>query len=197
MEKFHKEKRPSGRREGNRTGGRDAWQRDFGGRSESRPMMHDATCGKCGRDCQVPFRPNGKKPVYCGDCFRKEDGGGGNRPSFGEKRMFPAVCDTCGINCEVPFRPTGEKPIYCRECFGGKPKTQRTDKPTDVSSPRLAAMEAKLDKILAILNAATIEEVDHGASEPVVEEISESEIKPAKKEKAAKKESKKKKTAKT
>jgi hypothetical protein len=24
--------------------------------------------------CEVPFRPNGKKPVYCRDCFRKEDG---------------------------------------------------------------------------------------------------------------------------
>lgn len=120
----------------------------------------------------------------------------GDRPSFGEKRMFPAVCDTCGKNCEVPFRPTGEKPIYCRDCFGVKPKAQLTEKPTDGFSPRLAAMEKKIDQILAILNAATIEETAREVNEPVVEAVVESQAKPVKKEKAVKKESKKKKAEK-
>jgi CxxC-x17-CxxC domain-containing protein len=31
--------------------------------------MFSATCASCGREAQVPFRPNGTKPVYCGDCF--------------------------------------------------------------------------------------------------------------------------------
>jgi len=31
--------------------------------------MFSATCATCGREAQVPFRPNGSKPVYCSDCF--------------------------------------------------------------------------------------------------------------------------------
>ncbi len=32
-------------------------------------QMYSATCSSCGREAQVPFRPNGSKPVYCSDCF--------------------------------------------------------------------------------------------------------------------------------
>ena len=56
---------------------------------ERRPReMHDAKCGDCGKDCQVPFEPRNDKPVYCNDCFqdhkpeRNARGGGrfgGNR----------------------------------------------------------------------------------------------------------------------
>lgn len=35
--------------------------------------LFDAQCNKCGERCQVPFRPNGKKPVYCANCFTKDD----------------------------------------------------------------------------------------------------------------------------
>ena len=35
--------------------------------------MHDAKCDKCGKECQVPFRPSGDKPVLCSDCFRQKD----------------------------------------------------------------------------------------------------------------------------
>ena len=33
--------------------------------------MHDATCGDCGKQCQVPFEPRQDKPVYCNECFPK------------------------------------------------------------------------------------------------------------------------------
>lgn len=33
--------------------------------------MHDVTCSSCGQATQVPFKPNGSKPVYCRDCFRR------------------------------------------------------------------------------------------------------------------------------
>jgi len=32
--------------------------------------MHKATCGDCGKDCEVPFEPKQDKPVYCNDCFQ-------------------------------------------------------------------------------------------------------------------------------
>jgi CxxC-x17-CxxC domain-containing protein len=33
-------------------------------------QMHDVTCDKCGKQTRVPFRPTGKKPVYCKECFQ-------------------------------------------------------------------------------------------------------------------------------
>ena len=35
--------------------------------------MHKATCADCGKECEVPFKPNGTKPVYCRDCYQQHD----------------------------------------------------------------------------------------------------------------------------
>ncbi|HQU08047.1 MAG: hypothetical protein B7X04_03280 [Parcubacteria group bacterium 21-54-25] len=37
-----------------------------------------ATCNECRAVCEVPFKPNGKKPVYCRDCFKGKE----EAPSF-------------------------------------------------------------------------------------------------------------------
>lgn len=31
--------------------------------------MHKAVCADCGKECEVPFKPTGDKPVYCRDCY--------------------------------------------------------------------------------------------------------------------------------
>ena len=36
-------------------------------------QMFDAVCSDCGQSCQVPFQPNGEKPVYCRPCFIKRN----------------------------------------------------------------------------------------------------------------------------
>ena len=39
-------------------------------RKDQQPReMHDAKCGDCGTDCQVPFQPKQDRPVYCRECF--------------------------------------------------------------------------------------------------------------------------------
>ncbi|MEK6812603.1 MAG: CxxC-x17-CxxC domain-containing protein [Nanoarchaeota archaeon] len=44
-----------------------------GGRGDFRPReMHNATCSECGQACQVPFKPQEGKSVYCRDCFSKK-----------------------------------------------------------------------------------------------------------------------------
>lgn len=52
------------------------------GRS-SRIEMHEVICDKCGEKCEVPFKPTSSKPVYCSDCFKKEDGRSKGRSSSG------------------------------------------------------------------------------------------------------------------
>ena len=52
---------------------------EFGGGFERRgpgsfeKEMFTVTCAKCGERCEVPFKPRGDKPVFCSDCFRKNE----------------------------------------------------------------------------------------------------------------------------
>ena len=68
--------------------GRDSRRRDSGPRE-----MHRAVCDECGKDCEVPFRPSGDKPIFCSDCFEKRDGGGSRRPSRRDSRGSGAPRD--------------------------------------------------------------------------------------------------------
>ncbi len=56
-------RRPSGNRE------RSFGSRDRGSSGRSSEMF-TVTCDKCGKECQVPFKPTGNKPVLCSECFR-------------------------------------------------------------------------------------------------------------------------------
>ena len=58
------------------------------GRNDGPRELFDAECNSCHKRCQVPFRPNGKKPVYCPDCFSQNDDRP-QKPRF-EKRDFNA-----------------------------------------------------------------------------------------------------------
>lgn len=33
--------------------------------------MHKVTCSDCGTETEVPFRPDGTRPVYCRECYQK------------------------------------------------------------------------------------------------------------------------------
>src|SRR3989339_221807 len=52
-------------------------RRSFGGGGRdnfrSNREMYDATCAKCNKKCQVPFKPSGNKPVLCKDCYVRKD----------------------------------------------------------------------------------------------------------------------------
>lgn len=39
------------------------------GQSFERTQLYPAVCASCNKACEVPFRPNGQRPVYCKDCF--------------------------------------------------------------------------------------------------------------------------------
>lgn len=66
-----------------RSGGkRNFGRRSFGDRGDR--QMYPATCSNCGKECQVPFKPTGRKPVFCSECFEKK-GGSSDSKRFGNR----------------------------------------------------------------------------------------------------------------
>jgi CxxC-x17-CxxC domain-containing protein len=176
--------------------------------------MHKATCDACNQECEVPFRPTGERPVFCRDCFGKQDGGNdrssdrgpsrfnsdphGTRVSFGDKPMYKADCAKCGNTCEVPFRPSGDRPVYCRECFG---KEGGKGGNNEELKAAFAAVNAKLDRVLLLLAPASAKPTAEAKKAAKVEDITSMEAAPAveakpKKDTKAKKEPTVKKAAK-
>jgi CxxC-x17-CxxC domain-containing protein len=167
-------------------------------RKEDR-QMHRATCSDCGKNCEVPFRPTGDKPIYCSNCFQREESPrgrddrprrrndrSGGRDDRGDRQMHRAHCADCGKNCEVPFKPTGNKPVYCSNCFeresGGssRPAAKNSARP----DKKYDEMNEKLNKILFLLQKMSPQEEDPSPKpkkKKVVEEA------PIKEETAAKK----------
>ena len=45
-----------------------------GGYGGGQREMSKATCADCKKECEVPFKPSGDRPVYCKDCFSKRKG---------------------------------------------------------------------------------------------------------------------------
>jgi len=58
-------------------------------RSQGQRELYDAECNSCHKRCQVPFRPNGRKPVYCSDCFKQDDDRG-QKPRFEKREYTPS-----------------------------------------------------------------------------------------------------------
>ena len=71
-----------------------------------------ATCAECKKECEIPFKPSGGRPVYCSECFEKIKRGNGvnvsrenrsgersfsrerypdKRPRAGKKKSFSPV----------------------------------------------------------------------------------------------------------
>ena len=96
--------------------------------SDEEREMHKAVCSECGVECEVPFKPEEGKPVYCKECYMKKK----PRKSFGgrggdnrQREMHDAKCSACGKNCQVPFKPSGDKPVLCKECYIKKKESER------------------------------------------------------------------------
>jgi CxxC-x17-CxxC domain-containing protein len=138
-------------------------------------------------------------------------GFGGGRPSFGgarggDREMFSTICSNCGKECQVPFKPTNGKPVYCSDCF--EKMGNRSDRPSGdrypsndrprfddrarqspqaQSGPDLGAINAKLDKILNILEPKVVEAKPEPKTVKVAEVVDLPKIKKAVKKVASKK----------
>jgi len=135
--------------------------RSFGNRDRPRPQMHEAVCSECGKKCEVPFKPTGRKPVYCSQCFAKQKEGSSNsserrsygRPRFQDKKMFDATCDKCGKRFELPFKPTGSRPVYCSQCFerNNSSLSKNNNQASSQYKEQFDMLNSKLDKLIKAL----------------------------------------------
>ena len=137
---------------GNRNFGRPRFNND-------RQEMFSATCANCGKQCEVPFRPTGNKPVLCRDCFQANRGSDSRRPERGS---------------------------FDRPSFNNDNRDRSNDR-SDYKV-QFEMLNAKMDKILSLLTPQPAEAapLESEISDQTIEEIVE-EIKEEKKDKKPKK----------
>ena len=134
-------------------------------RGFDRPAMFDAVCARCGANCQVPFRPNGRKEVFCSKCF--EQNNGGESRDFHESRE-PRRFDN----------------------RDSAPRAQSSFAQSGNSSVNLESINAKLDKIIKLLSpsdpkvmtAKILDKIQTSAEETLIA-ADEKKVKIAKKKK--------------
>ncbi|MBU1906458.1 MAG: hypothetical protein KJ923_05620 [Candidatus Omnitrophica bacterium] len=62
--------------------------RSGGARYDGRPRERSftkAVCSECKKECELPFRPTGDRPVYCRDCFSARKDSGSFKGKFGNR----------------------------------------------------------------------------------------------------------------
>lgn len=140
--------------------------------SDRKIELFTTACTTCGKSCEVPFKPDGTKPVLCRDCFAAKNAGGDNTRTT---NRF-ASNDFGARKPERSFdAPRVERaPGVSKEDFAAL-------------SRHVTALDAKINEILAIVKSA------HGAVEksPVAAEATVTEDAPIKKERKPKKAAKK------
>lgn len=111
--------------------------------------MFQATCDSCGKSCELPFKPTGSRPVYCSDCFKKNDSGS-ERRDFGGDRGGDRRSDS---------------------------RDSRTNRDSRPSAPSVdfSGINAKLDKIIELLSSqspkATPKQKKEAVKEVLAEEV--------------------------
>jgi len=135
MGNFNRDDKSGSRRD---FGRRNFGRRDFDSLGGVR-QMHKTICSSCGKDCEVPFKPSGDKPVFCSNCFEKNRGGSDTRRF--EDRNFK------------------------------KPHFEDRNNRSPQNSEQYNTLNAKLDKILAMLTSSSLVKVAPTPKPQVVEEV--------------------------
>lgn len=88
---------------------------------QGRPMYR-ATCADCKKECELPFKPTGDRPVYCKECFRQRKvsntlkGGADHRP-----KALPPAQEVIYAGIHIPEPPAKEKKkLAAAKRSGGK-----------------------------------------------------------------------------
>lgn len=84
-------------------------KRSFGDRSFAPKAQYEAECASCHKMCDVPFQPNGKKPVFCKDCFQGQERSSGRSSDRGFERGSGSRYDSAPRR-EAPARAAAPAP---------------------------------------------------------------------------------------
>lgn len=114
---------------------------DRGGRPGGDREMFKTVCDSCHKDCEVPFRPTGDKPVYCRDCFGKNDGD--------DSRSFNRT-DSRGSDFRRDSRPQYDARPARRE-----ESSAPRDGGLEEMKRKLTILDTKLETILQMLKGNT------------------------------------------
>ena len=93
-------------------------QRHDRGRQGDGPRERTYTrviCADCNKECEIPFKPSGNRPVYCKECFPKHKGGSSfnaNRDNRPEERDFPRERRSDERQAEKRQKPVKKKKSF-------------------------------------------------------------------------------------
>lgn len=107
--------------------------------SDDKPELFKTTCTTCGKPCEVPFRPDGIKPVLCRDCFAAKNAG--DTAPRANNRLTPN--EQVGRRPEPPYTPA--------------PRTV-SQNPAEYALlvKQLGVVETKVNQILELIKASEI-----------------------------------------
>ena len=108
--------------------------------------MYEVVCDKCGKDCEVPFKPSSDKPVYCNQCFGKDSDRGGSGQSNKQLEMINNKLDKI-LKMLGPSTPekVEEKKVAVKKTEKPKAKAVKTStvKAKKVVAPKKAKAKKK------------------------------------------------------
>ncbi len=138
---------------GNRDGFRGDARPSFGERKE----LFQTTCSKCNKACEVPFRPNGKKPVFCKDCFVRPEG---DEPRTFERRDSAPRFERRDAAPRFERRDDRDS----RPAFATPKATP--DPRIDILSRDIEALKRKIDTVIDILHKQELHTVIEKVTKP-------------------------------
>ncbi len=94
------------------------YDRGRGGNGPRERTFTRVVCSDCSKECEIPFKPSGGRPVYCKECFskrRKDNPFSANRDNRPEQRDFPRERHFDKRQAKKSQKPdTEKKPFYAR-----------------------------------------------------------------------------------
>lgn len=116
------------------------FKRDRGGfndRPKRDAEMFKAICTTCGKSCEVPFRPDGTKPVLCRDCYMQKSMTGTN--------------STTNRDRFTPNELRGRKP---EPTYNAPSREAKVPAEFQTLVTQLAAVEKKVNQILELIQTS-------------------------------------------
>lgn len=83
-------------------------------------VLYKAICADCRKECEVPFKPSGERPVYCKECFSKRKSIG---PFKARSDNKPAVTVSAqAVHADIPETVEKKRPAAKKKQVSKKKK---------------------------------------------------------------------------